>query len=193
MKQRPKTPTFLGGAAIAFVLAAAGAALFAATTPWLAASFAIRAIAIAAGGAYVLYLLSRSEERTGRVATVTLWCVATALAAVFTSSLPLFLICQVASIWLIRSLYFHNSILAALADLGIGGLALAFAVWAAKSSGSVFLSIWCFFLVQALFVALPANIRAKARCDEAPDQPFKRAERSATAAIRRLAANVNHI
>ena len=193
MTRRPKAPTFLGGVAVAFVLAAAGAAVFAATAPWLASSFAIRAITIALGGAYVLYLLSRSEERTGRVATVTMWCVATALAAVFASSLPLFLICQVASIWLIRSMYFHGSIVPALADLGIGVLALAFAVWAAKSSGSVFLSIWCFFLVQALFVALPADIRAKAQCDEGSDEPFKRAERSAAAAIRRLAANVNHI
>lgn len=191
--KRPKAPTFLGGAAVAFVLAAAGAAVFAATTPWLAASFAIRAIAIASGGAYVLYLLSRSEERTGRVATVTVWCVATALATAFASSLPLFLICQVASIWLIRSLYFHGSIVAALADLGIGVLALAFAVWAAKGSGSVFLSIWCFFLVQALFVALPADGSVKAQRDDGSEQPFKRAERSATAAIRRLAANVNHI
>ena len=155
-------------------------------------SFAIRSIAIALGGAYTLYLLSRSEERTGRIATVVVWCVATTLAAVFADSLPLFLICQVASIWLIRSLYFHGSIVTALADLGIGALALAFAIWAAKSSGSVFLSIWCFFLVQALFVALPADIGAKAQCDDGSDQPFKRAERSATAAIRRLAANVNH-
>ena len=93
---------------------------------------------------------------------------------------------------MIRSLYFHGSIVAALADLGIGALALAFAIWAAKSSGSVFLSIWCFFLVQALFVALPADIGAKAQRDDGSDQPFKRAERSATAAIRRLAANVNH-
>jgi hypothetical protein len=192
MTRRPKAPTFIGGAAAAFILAAAGAAVFAATTPWIAPSFAIRGIAIALGGAYAFYLLSRSEERTGRIATVVVWCVATTLTAVFASSLPLFLICQVASIWLIRSLYFHGSIVTALADLGIGALALAFAIWAAKSSGSVFLSIWCFFLVQALFVALPADVPTKARSDEGSDQPFKRAERSATAALRRLAAHVNH-
>jgi hypothetical protein len=192
MTRRPKAPTFLGGAAVAFVLALAGAAAFAATTPWLSTAHAIRGIAIALGGAYTLYLLSRSEERTGRIATVALWCVAAAFATVFASSLPLFLICQVASIWLIRSLYFHGSIVTALADLGIGGLALASAIWAAKSSGSVFLSIWCFFLVQALFVALPADVATKARSDEGSDQPFKRAERSATAALRRLAAHVNH-
>ena len=192
MTRRPKAPTFIGGAAVAFLFAAAGAAVFAATTPWLAPSLAIRCIVVALGGAYTLYLLSRSEERTGRIATVAVWCVATTLAAVLASSLPLFLICQVASIWLIRSLYFHGSLVAALADLGIGALALAFAIWAARSSGSVFLAIWCFFLVQALFVAVPADMGAKALSDDGSDQPFKRAERSATAAIRRLAANVNH-
>lgn len=191
--RRPKPPTFLGGAAIALVFAAAGAAVFAALTPWLASHLAIRGIAIALGGAYTLYLLSRSEERTGRIATVAMWCVVTALTTVFVGTLPLFLICQVAAIWLIRSLYFHGSIVTALADLGIGGLALASAIWAARSSGSVFLSIWCFFLVQALFVALPADITAKAQRDDGDDQPFKRAQRSATAAMRRLAANAHHI
>lgn len=191
--RRPRPPTFLGGAAIAFVFAATGAAMFAALTPWLASHLAIRGIAIALGGAYTLYLLSRSEERTGRIATVAAWCVATTLSIVFVSALPLLLICQVAVIWLIRSLYFHGSIVTALADLGIGALALACAIWAAKSSGSMFLSVWCFFLVQALFVALPTDIAAKAQRDDGDDQPFKRAERSAAAAMRRIAANVNHI
>ena len=95
MTRRPKAPTFIGGAAVAFVLALAGAAVFAATTPWLSTAHAIRAVAIALGGAYTLYLLSRSEERTGRIATVALWCVATAFATVFASSLPLFLITKV--------------------------------------------------------------------------------------------------
>ncbi len=193
MTRRPKPPTFLGGAAIAFVFAAAGAAVFAALTPGLASHLVVRGIAIALGGAYTLYLLSRSEERTGRVATVFVWCVLTTLTTVFVSALPLFLICQVAAIWLIRSLYFHGSLVTALADLGISGLALASAIWAAKSSGSVFLSIWSFFLVQALFVALPADITAKPQRDERDDQPFKRAQSSATAAMRRIAANVNHI
>lgn len=192
MTRPAKAPTFLGGAVIAFVFAAAGAAVFAAIIPWLSSAQAIRGIAIALGGAYTLYLLSGSEERTGRIATVAVWCVATAAAALFVSSLPLFLICQVASIWLIRSLYFHGSIVGALADLGIGGLALAFAIWAARGSGSVFLSIWCFFLVQALFVALPADGGTQSHADAGSDQPFKRAERSATAALRRLAANANH-
>lgn len=192
MTRRPKAPTFLGGAGIAFVFAATGAAVFAALTPWLSSAHVIRGITIALGGAYTLYLLSGSEERTGRIATVAIWCAATAAAAAFANSLPVFLICQVASIWLIRSLYFHGSIITALADLGISGLALAFAIWAARSSGSVFLSIWCFFLVQALFVALPADGGTQSQVDAGSDQPFKRAERSATAALRRLAANANH-
>ncbi len=167
MTRRPKAPTFLGGAGDRLrTRRSRCGGLRRDHAVASRASFAIRGIAIALGGAYTLYLLSRSEERTGRIATVVVWCVATALAAVFASSLPLFLICQVASIWLIRSLYFHGSIVTALADLGIGGLALAFAIWAAKSSGSVFLSIWCFFLVQALFVALPADGGTQSQVDD---------------------------
>jgi hypothetical protein len=121
------------------------------------------------------------------------WCVATTLAAVFASSLPLFLICQVASIWLIRSLYFHGSIVTALADLGLARLALAFAIWAARSSGSVFTSIWCFFLVQALSVRCPANIGAKALGHRGlgPTIQTRRTQRNGGHQTP-LAANANH-
>jgi hypothetical protein len=191
--RQPTPATFLGGVAVAFALAAAGAVLFASLTPLLAPGLAIRTIATLLGGAYLVYLLSRSAERAGRVVTVAAWLIGAGAAALFVSPLPLFLVCHAAMIWLIRTLYFHGSIATALLDLGLAGIALAAAIWAAKSSSSVFLAVWCFFLVQALFVGLPADASAKARSDDLDDQPFERARRNADAALRRLTANVHHL
>lgn len=184
--------TFLGGVALAFILAAAGAASFAALTTVSTSEFAIRAISTVLGGAYLLYLLSRSEERAGRIVTIAVWLAGVVATAVFVTSLPLFLVCHVTMIWLVRTLYFHGSFVTALLDLGVAALALAAAIWAARTSASVFLTIWCFFLVQALFVVLPADTRAKAQPGGGDDQPFKRAQRSADAALRRLANSINH-
>jgi len=185
--------TFLGGVAVAFVLAAAGAAVFAALTTVLTGSVAIRATSTLVAGAYVLYLLSRSNERTGRIVTIAVWLSGAVSTSVFAPSLPLFLVAHGVMIWLVRTLYFHASFAAALFDLGITGLAFAAAIWAARTSASLFLAVWCFFLVQALFVAIPEDANAQAQSGSGfDDQPFKRAQRSAGAALRRLANSINH-
>jgi hypothetical protein len=79
-------------------------------------------------------------------------------------------------------------------DAGLSGLALAAAVWAAISTGSLFLALWCFFLVQALFVAIPNRMsaprnhgRRAQKSASAVDDDFERAYRNAEAAVRRLA------
>jgi len=69
-------------------------------------------------------------------------------------------------------------------------LGAAFAVWAAQRSGSALLAFWCFFLVQAFHVLLPASIAAPGgeRVADA-DLRFNRANAAAEAAIRRLSAS----
>ena len=187
---RPNRPGFFGGVAIAFGFAVVAAALFTSLTPWFTTSLVIRVIATVLSGSYVLYLLWRSTERTGRIVTLTTWCTCAAMMGWLAPSLPVFLIAHVALIWLVRSLYFHSSIVTALYDLGLGALALAIAIWAAKSSNSLFLTTWCFFLVHALFVVLPSGAPSSAPADEADNQTFQRARRSAEAALRRLVADI---
>jgi hypothetical protein len=103
--------------------------------------------------------------------------------------LPLYLLIHVAAIWLLRSLYFYSGVLPALMDLGISTLSVSAAVWAITRSGSMFLATWCFFLVQALFVAIPPRIKRvnKYRRDTpAESQPFETARRQADQALRQL-------
>ena len=93
------------------------------------------------------------------------------------------------AIWLVRSLYFYSGVLPALMDLGLSALSISASVWAITRSGSVFLAIWTFFLVQALFVTIPPTVQGKSKPERnsaAENENFTRARRQADAALRQL-------
>jgi hypothetical protein len=183
-----KAPSLIEGVAVAAVLALAGGAVFGALKLFVAPAVALRCLTILLGGAYSVYLLTRSSQH-GRVAAMVFWCGGAGLAALLIDSLAVLLIAHVVLVWLVRCVHFHTSVVAALADLGLSGLALAAAIWAAASTASVAVSVWCLFLVQALFVALPRVLPDTARCEVSDDMRFQRAQRSAEAALRRIDAN----
>jgi hypothetical protein len=98
-------------------------------------------------------------------------------------------------VWLVRSLYFYSGVMPALMDLGLNALSISAAVWAISRSGSVFLATWCFFLVQALFVAIPPTMQAKKKPERntaANRENFNRARRQADAALRQLFTQQTH-
>ena len=55
---------------------------------------------------------------------------------------------------LLRGLRVHRSVLPALADLVLGAVSVAAAVWAAERTGSVFIATWSLLLVQAAHIIL---------------------------------------
>ena len=184
-----RRPSLGLGIGVGFVLSVCGAAVLAALGPLVGYGAALRAVVALLGLAYVLYALGTSGERVGRVTTVAAWTLAAGLA--WASGVPFvaYVLVHVGLIWLVRSLYFYTGVLPALADLGLSVLGAAFAVWAAHRSGSALLAFWCFFLVQALHVLLPAAVadRGSERANGA-DLKFTRAHAAAEAAIRRLSA-----
>lgn len=185
-----KRPTFIHGVGVAFLLSFFGAALFAALGPFLGGALLLRALIPLLGFAYVLYLLGRSGARTGRVMTIAFWALAAGITWFMAPPLPIYLMVHAALVWLIRSLYFYDSFTPALMDLGLSTMSIAAAVWAVTRSGSIFLAIWCLFLVQALFAIIPRSIEpAKAHAERRTDDAFQRAQRNAEAALRRLSAN----
>ena len=103
--------------------------------------------------------------------------------------LPLYLLIHVGAVWLVRSLYFYSGVLPALMDLGLSTLSISATVWAITRSGSVFLATWCFFLVQALFVAIPQAVKStskKQRNTAVESETFENARRQADQALRQL-------
>ncbi len=184
-----KRPGFFEGVGVALAASIGGGVLFTVLAGLFAGGFVLRGLVALLGLLYVSYLLRRSKERVGRVTTLSLWLVAALGIWLLGLSLPLFLLAHLGLIWLVRSLYFHAGLIAAFADLGLLLFGLAAAVWAWLETGSLGLSFWCFFLVQALFVLIPAQLRrgrSRSPASAAEADPFQQAYRTAEAAVTRL-------
>ncbi|MEN8206032.1 MAG: hypothetical protein ABFS24_08465 [Pseudomonadota bacterium] len=187
-----KQPTFLEGVSVAITISLAGSMLFTAMGVVLPGVPLLRLLIAGIGLAYVVYLLNRSPEHVGRITAAAAWLLVAGILWFTEPPLLLYVFVHLGAIWLIRSLYFYSSALSALADLGLNGLGLAAAIWAVTRTGSVFLGIWCFFLVQALFVTIPKSINRKPGTGHAGherEDRFHRAHRVAEAAVCKLSSN----
>jgi hypothetical protein len=185
-------PSLTRELAVGFVLSLAGAA-FAASLPLaLPAGSVYRAVVAALGLAYVLYRLSRAIDRVGRVVTVLVWCAAAITTWVMVPSFAVYVAAHAGLIWLVRTFYVHADLRAAAVDLGLSVMSLAFAVWALRRTESFLLGAWCFFLIQAMHVAIPAWLAKRGaphgRTDALPEDRFAEAHRAAQEALKRLAA-----
>ena len=184
-----KRPSFLHGVIVAAVLGFFASAVVATLTPFVGLGAVLRLVIPALGLSYLLYLLSRSSERVGRVTTLTLWGALAAVTWWVAPPLPFYLLIHVGAIWLVRSLYFYSGVMPALLDLGVSAFSVSATVWAITRSGSVFLATWCFFLVQALFVAIPPTVNSKQKAQRntaAESERFEHARRQADQALRQL-------
>jgi hypothetical protein len=184
-----KRPTFLEGVAVALVASISVGGLFTVLATLFASGSVLRILIAVTGLFYVLYLLRRSGEKVGRISSITLWLMSAALIWVMGLSLPLYLMAHLGIVWLIRSLYYYASLISVLADFALVLIGMAAAVWAVLQTGSLFVSVWCFFLVQALFVAIPSTWarsgKALNNLDNREDR-FQNAYRVAEAALNKL-------
>ena len=180
-----KRPSFWRGVAVALVLSVIGAFTFTALEPLIGRGLGLRWLIAGLGFGYLIVLLNESQVSVGRIVTVVIWLVVTALLLVFDSALWLWLLVQVGLIWLVRCLYLHGSVLLALADAALNSLAVAASLATALHTHSLFLTLWTFFLVQALYVLIPKLHVATAQAKTDADG-FEQAYRTAEAALRRL-------
>lgn len=185
-----KGPGFLQGVGVALLAALLGEVLFVALTPLLGSITALYLVIAAASFCYILYLLRSSGVRLGRITTLLSWLSITVATAWVGPPLMLYVLIHVAMIWLVRSLYFYSSLLPAMVDLGLNVVAVAAVVWATAQSGSLLLALWCFFLLQALFVMIPQSMNKSSGDASMPDDndAFAQAHRTAQAALRKLSS-----
>ncbi len=182
-----RQPTFIKGVIVAFVFAIVGATAFTGLKFVVLPSVSLKLVVATLAAVYVLYLIGASDEKTGRLATPTLWLAGAVAVWLLIPGLTLYCIAHLGMVWLIRSLYFHTSVLPALLDLGLCAFGWLAAIATAEHSHSIFLTVWSFFLIQALFVAIPPLIRT--RPSESVDNHefrFNRALHTAEAAVRRM-------
>lgn len=182
-----KRPSFLQGVVVAALLAGLASVLVGGLLPFVSAASVFRLVIPALGFAYTVYLLSRSPHALGRVTTLTSWFVIAGAAWWFAPPVMLYLLIHVGLIWLVRVLYFYSGMIPALMDLGLSAVSVTALTWSVTRSGSVLLATWCFFLVQALFVAIPKTIAREPAIDSTHNnERFERAHRQADAALRQL-------
>lgn len=182
-----RTPSFFEGVALAFGLSLLGSLAYGALDLVLPTGLVLPLVVAGLSLAYLLYLLNRSPERVGRLTTLAVWFALATAVWLWPLSLPLYVLVHLGMLWLIRSLYFHGSLLAAMADLMLNGLALIAGLWAARQTGSLFASLWCFFLVQALFSFIRSRIPGgRNTAEPTSEDRFGQAHRAAEAALRRL-------
>jgi hypothetical protein len=177
---------FWRGAALGLLASAAGAVAFHACAPWLGSASAFRAVLLMLGAGAALYALADAQARTGRVVAAMAWVLLLAALLLVDPPLPLWLGALVFGLWLTRSLYRYQSPWQAGADAALGLFALAAATVALRHSQSLFLALWCFFLVQAATAWIPCGPRSTP--PPAGDR-YDQAQRSAEAALRRLASS----
>jgi hypothetical protein len=184
-----KRPTFFQGVVVAAILAFVAPAIVATLTPLDGLGTAVRLMIAALAFAYLLYLFSRSSERIGRVTALTAWSFMAVGTLLIYPPIELYLLIHVMAIWLIRSLYFYSGVMPALMDLGLSALSISVTIWALTRTGSIFLATWCFFLVHALFVAIPPAISKQKSAETKPqtsNERFDTARRQADEALRQL-------
>ncbi len=187
-----KAPGLLEGIMLAIGASLGGGMLATLLPTVLSENASSRVLLSMLGLGYLVYLLKRSNERTGRVVMVALWLIVTLTSTLLDISLVGFLLVQVGLLWMVRSLYFHASILPSLLDLGLVAFALLASTWAILQTGSVMTAIWCFFLTQSLFVLIPgfATEGDNTSCFDPPEADrFQSAHRVALDAVRKLSTH----
>jgi hypothetical protein len=192
MERVMKKSTFWQGVLIALLGSSIGSIGFFALTFLFSEDCSIRLLISGLTVAYILYLLTNSQERIGRITVLLVGFILLVMLWVIFPPLFLFLVVHVLAIWLIRSLYFYTSLFSSLADLSLNTVSIASAFWALQHTASLFLTFWCSFLVQALFVYIPTGLKRpnpeKANIANNKSD-FKRAYQTAEAAVRKLSTH----
>ena len=153
-----KKITFFDGVLVALVTSFIGSAAYFLLSSLFADNVIIRLLISVFSTLYITYLLKKSNETIGRIMVFSIWLLITLVSWLTWPPAVIFVMVNLASIWLIRSLYFYSSLFASLADLLLTFCSVAIAVWVASYTESLFLTIWCFLLTQALFVVIPSRI-----------------------------------
>lgn len=150
----------------ALALAVAGGLCFPLLSAFLAPPTALRLTLGLVAGGYVLHVLVSSEVNGGRVIVPVLWLFCAAGLAWSAPPMALFVSLHTVLLWLLRALFTHTRAITAMADVVLSALALGAAIACARHTGSLALSLWTFFVIQALPSAVLPHDRDTAGASE---------------------------
>ena len=145
----------------------------------------LRLTLLTAAAIYLLALLISSPVGSGRVVGACVWLALSALLIGFDPPLSVWLLLQTGYLWLLRSLTRYPSLIPAGIDAVLSGFALAASIATAVHTHSLLLSLWSYFLVQALATFIPSR-PVQPTATRPGDHDFDASYRNAEAALRRL-------
>ena len=176
---------------LGLALSLAAAAVFHVTRPLFGNADAFRLILLGCAAGYGLWTLRVAEAKVGRLVAVAAFAALT-LALLLWNPNPWAWISSLLGFnWLLRCLYRHDSLLAAMTDAGLSMIALAVGIASLQHTHSLWLGLWCFFLTQALHHAIPKGCGARPAREESASvhhHPFDQAYRASETAFSRLAS-----
>ena len=181
-----KTTSFWREVLLAVVISVVGAVVHNVLVGFIGRALSLRLVVLLVALVYVLSLLRQSPLTSGRVVGALGWVALSGLLIVFNPALSVWLLLETAFIWLLRGLQSYDSPISAGIDALLSAFALAAAVTTALHTQSLFLSLWCFFLVQSLTAFVPRRAPERSLAAGLPETDFDASFRNAEAALRRL-------
>lgn len=175
---------------LGLALSLAAAAVFSVLRPLIGSADALRLVLLGCAAAYTLWTLRNTRVRSGRLVSAAAFVVLAVALLGWNPMLWSWLAALVGFVWLLRSLYRHDSLLAAVTDAGLSMLAVAAGMASLQHNHSLWLALWCFFLTQALHHVIPSGWGARpapAGPVSATASPFDQAYRASEAAFARMA------
>ncbi|MCC6220346.1 MAG: hypothetical protein IT291_03795 [Deltaproteobacteria bacterium] len=188
-----KSTTLFSGIVIALLLSIISSPLLALASVFFNPLTAMQlTLALIATG-YLIYLFSKANLRAGKIFLPLLSFSVLIGALFFKLTFFSLLLIMAATIWLVRSVINYKSVISTIVDGALVCLGFGSALLATFFTGSLFVAVWSFLLLQALYVFIPRSFLTKEKhCSELSDSsthgdPFAKSQHAAEEALRRLA------
>ncbi len=159
-------------------------------TPILGGLFALKLSAALTGSTYVCWLTSRLNGKPGAISITLILAVTLFIGMLLNATFLYLASAGLLSLWFVRSFRRYRSFLGYALDFVVLGMSLLASAAAYFYTGSVFLALWCFFLVNGFYVFIPIQAlpwqRTETRQQGDLTSQYDEAETSARQALNQL-------
>lgn len=183
-------PSFGEGVIVALMLSVLGSIAYFIGYVILGAIIGFTPIIAMVAGAYALYLVKRSTVRSGKLFAASAVVAITGVFILVPVSLFVLISAIIFGIWLIRACMFRSGVLDSVGDFLLIGTSVAAGTLAMLHTQSLFISLWTFFVIQALHIYLPVSVHGKEK-ETVHERKFEHAFKKAERALRHHYSGAN--
>ena len=155
MPAASRPPGFMEGVIIALGLSLISAIGYWSLIGVFHVAVSLSAAAAILGTAYALYLIKRSDRTTGKITCGLVFNTIVVLIILLPIGVGMVASILLLALWGVRCFFYRHGVADSLVDLSLSVSAAIAALIAAIATQSVFITVWTFFIVQALHVFIP--------------------------------------